>query len=266
MREERRLVPDVVAAEWLKLRTVRSTHIVFGTALVIMLLGVLLAWQATVIWDGLTPERRARFVLSEPAGVVCWAGGLCLGVWGVLAVTSEYRTGMIRTTLTAVPGRSAVLAAKAGVVGTAALAAGLVMTLVTFFATRLFIGDRPIPDYRTAVVSELPELLARASMLPVYALLGLGLAVLLRSTAGAIVGLTMPWYLLPIFTGFLPETWGKRISAFLPDSLPEQIAGGDNATSIFGTFLPPAVAVAVAVAYAALPLWAGAFVLNRRDA
>ncbi|XVQ14363.1 ABC transporter permease subunit [Spirillospora sp. CA-255316] len=259
-------MPDIAAAEWLKLRTVRSTHVVFGAVVVFLLLGVLLAWQAASIWDGLSPERRTRFAFTEPAVLVAWAAGLCLGVLGVLAVTSEYRTGMIRTTLAVMPRRPAVLAAKAGGLAVLALAVGNAVTLASFFTGRLIVGDRPIQAHRTAVAQELPELLARGSMVAVYALLGLGLAALLRSTAGAIVGLVLPWYMLPIFTGLLPDPWGKRVSSFMPDALPEQIVGGSNANSVYGSLLPPVAAVAVALAYAILPICVAAYVLNRRDA
>lgn len=257
---------EVVAAEWLKLRTVRSTYIILGVALAFTLLGVLLAWQATVLWDGLAPERRARFALSEPASLVAWAGSLCFAVLGVLAVTSEYRTGMIRTTLAVMPNRGTVLTAKAMVIAAVALVAGHAMTLATFFATRLIIGDRPIPALRTPITQELPEILARGSMVTVYALLGLGLAALLRSTAGAIVTLVLPWYMLPILSGFLPESWGKDVSSFMPDALPEQIVGSDNANSVYGSLLPPLAAAALAVAYAVLPVCAAALLINRRDA
>jgi hypothetical protein len=259
-------MPDIAAAEWLKLRSVRSTHVVLGVVAVFLLLGLLLSWQAVSIWDGLSPERRTRFAFTQPATLVSWAAGLCLGVLGVLVVTSEYRTGMIRTTLAVMPRRPAVLAAKAGVLAVLALAVGNAVTLASFFTERLIVGDRPISGHRTAVAQELAELLARGSMVAVYALLGLGLAALLRSTAGAIVGLVLPWYMLPIITGWLPDPWGKRVSSFMPDALPEQIVGGDNANSVYGSLLPPAAAVAVAVAYAVVPVCAGAYLLNRRDA
>ena len=257
---------DIAAAEWLKLRSVRSTYVVLGAVLVFLLLGVLLSWQAAAIWDGLTPEQRARFQFTGPAALVAWAAGLCLGVLGVLSVSGEYRSGMIRTTLTVMPSRPAVLAAKAGVLAAVTLTVGNAVTLASFFTERLIVGDRPIPGHRTAVAQELPELLARGSMVAVYALLGLGLAALLRSTAGAVVGLVLPWYVLPLFTYQLPAPWRERLASFWPDALPEQIIGGDNANSIYGAVLPPVAAVAVAVAYAAVPVCVAAYLLNRRDA
>ncbi|GLZ08024.1 hypothetical protein Acsp03_54900 [Actinomadura sp. NBRC 104412] len=258
---------DAVAAEWAKLRTVRSTYIVLGVALAFTGVGVLVTWQAVTLWDGLSPERRARFALSDITALTSWVAGLCLAIMGVLAVTPEHRTGMIRTTFAAMPGRRTVLAAKAGVVGAVSLAAGLAITFLTLFGTRLVVGDRPIAGHRTAIAHELPELLARAGLITVYALLGVGLAVLLRSTAAAIVSIVVPWYPLPMLLGLLPDPWGKRIAAFVPDALPGQIAGhGSNTSSVYGDLLPPAAAAALMVAYAVLPLWLASSVIQRRDA
>jgi hypothetical protein len=258
---------DAIAAEWTKLRTVRSTYILLGVALAFVGVGVLLTWQAIAVWDGLPSERRARFGLGDVTALMSWVAGLCLAVLGVLAVTSEYRTGMIRTTFAVTPGRRTVLAAKASVVGAVAVVAGLAVTLLTFFGTRLVIGDRPIGGHRTAVAYEFPELLARAGLVTVYALLGVGLAVLLRSTAAAIVSIVVPWYPLPILMGLLPDPWDKRVAAFVPDALPGQIAGhGSNTSSVYGELLPPPTAVTLLVAYALLPLCAAAFAVRRRDA
>jgi hypothetical protein len=267
IRPEGLMMTDALAAEWAKLRTVRSTYIALGVALAFAGLGVLMTWQAIAVWDGLPPERRARFGLGDIAGLVSWVGGLCLAVLGVLAVTSEYRTGMIRTTFAVMPGRRTVLAAKASVVGVISLVAGMAVTFATFFGTRLVIGDRPIAGHRTAIAQEFPEQFAQASLIVVYALLAVGLAVLLRSSAAAIVGIVVLWYPLPMLTGFLPDPWGKRVAAFVPDALPGQIVGdGANASSVYGDVLSPAAAAALMAAYALLPLCVAAAVMKRRDA
>ncbi|MFF5261606.1 ABC transporter permease [Actinomadura viridis] len=256
----------IVAAEWIKLRSVRSTCAALGVALALIVAGVLITWQAMLIWDGLSPERRSGFGLAQPADLTAWAGSLSLGVLGVLSVGAEYRGGMIRTTFAVMPGRTAVLAAKARLVGAVALAAGQALTLVTFLGTRLVIGDRPVPGHRTAIAQELPELLLRGCTVAVYAVLGVALAVLLRSTAAAIIGLVVPWYPLPILGNLLPGPWGERLGSFLPDALPEQILGEDNANSVYGGLLPPWAAAVVMVAYVVVPLLAAALVLSRRDA
>ncbi|GAA2582660.1 ABC transporter permease [Actinomadura fulvescens] len=259
------MIKDVFAAEWLKLRSVRSTYLTLAVPLAFLAMAVMLALYAANTWDGLTPEERARFALSSLSTLNADVTGLCLAILGVLGITGEYRTGMIRTTLTVVPRRRTLLLAKAAVVGTVALLVGTAITLGTFFMVRLIIGDRPIRGQPLGVVAELPELLARGSAVTVYALLGLGLAVILRSTAGAIVSIVMLWYVVPIVTVHVPAPWNERLGSFMLGGLPEQVIGGDNENSVFGSVLPPPVALAVLIAYAALPLTTAAILLNRRD-
>jgi hypothetical protein len=260
------MIKDVIAAEWLKLRTARSTFIALGAALAVMLLFLLVAWQGAAIWDGLSPERRARFRMAEPAWLAGWAGGLCLAVLGVLAITSEYRSGMIRSTLTVAPGRSALLAAKAVVVGAVALCAGQAVVLGTFLTTRLIVGGRPIDGFQTPIADQLPEILLRGCLVGVYALLALGLAAVLRSAAGAIVTVVLLWHVLPIIGRFLPGPWGERFTSFTLDALPDQVIGQNNEDSVYGAVLPPVAAAAVMIAYAALPLAAATVAFGRRDA
>ncbi|MEW2357069.1 ABC transporter permease subunit [Spirillospora sp. NPDC029432] len=257
---------DAVAAEWLKLRTVRSTYIIAGVAVVFAILALLLTVQVVSVWDGMPAERRARVRMAEPAILAGWIAGLCAAVLGAVAVTSEYRSGMIRTTLTVMQRRAPLLAAKAIVVGGAALAAGLMITFSVFLGTRLIIGDRPITGFQTAISAELPGIAARGCLVGVYALLAFGLAALLRSTAGAIVTVVLLWYIVPIATGFLPAPWDERLSSFTLDALPEQAVGMDNADSVYGAVLPPPAAAAVMLAYALLPPAAAMLAFRRRDA
>ncbi|MEU5883382.1 ABC transporter permease [Spirillospora sp. NPDC047279] len=257
---------DVIAAEWLKLRSIRSTYFTLAVPVGFVAMAVLLAIYAVNVWDGLSPADRDHFALSSLATLNAEVTGICVAVLGVLAITGEYRTGMIRTTLTAVPRRRVLLLAKAGVVGAVSLVTGLVVVFGTFFITVAIVGGRPIRGQPSGVVSELPELFARVGAVPVFALFGLGLAVLLRSTAGAIVTVFMLGYVVPILTSHLPGPWNERLGSFLLGALPGQIVGGDNENSVYGAVLPPPVALLVLAAYAALPLTAAALTLTRRDA
>lgn len=260
------MTKDVIASEWLKLRSVRSTYFTLAIPLAFLAMAVMLALYTANMWDGLTSEDRDHFALSSLSTLNADVTGVCLAVLGVLVVTGEYRTGMIRTTLTVVPRRRSLLLAKAAVVGAVALLAGLAVTFGTFFMVKLIIGDRPIRGQPSGVVTELPELFSRGSAVTVYALLGLGLAVILRSTAGAIVSVFMLWYVIPLISANLPAPWNERAGSFMLGGLPDQVIGGDNENSIFGSVLPPPVALLVLLAYAALPLTAAATLLNRRDA
>lgn len=261
-----RALGRAVAAEWRKLRSVRSTYGVLGTAVAFSLFVVLLAAQLARTWDGLGADDRAQVAIRPVLELAGWVGGLCLAVLGVLSVTSEYRTGMVRLSLTAVPGRGRFLAAKALVVGAVGLVAGQVTTVGVFLASRPAVGDRPIADQRAAVVEELPGFAVSGTSVAVFALLGLGLGVLLRSAAGAITGVVLVWHVLPTAVFQLPAPWDERVGSVMLSGLPAQISGRGAEPSIYGHLLPPVAASAVLAAYALVPLAAGALVLRRRDA
>ncbi|MFC6882436.1 MULTISPECIES: ABC transporter permease subunit [Actinomadura] len=243
----------------------RSAYWTVAVAVAFVPLSVLLAMQAAHIWDGLSAERREGFGLASLADLAAWAAALCLGVLGVLSVTSEYRTGMIRVTLAAVPARRTVLAAKAAVVAAVALAAGEAVAFTTFLATRGVIGDRPISGYTSAFGDEAVELAAAGASVAAFALFGVGLAFVLRSTAGSIVSLALVWHVVPVMVGNLPAPWNDRIGSFMLGGLPAQIGRKDQ-NSIYGELLPPGAAALVLLAYAVVPLAAAAIVLTRRDA
>ncbi|TMQ91122.1 ABC transporter permease [Actinomadura soli] len=257
---------DAVAAEWWKLRSVRSTYWTLSAAAAVFVFVLLLAFQMAHIWDGLSVERRADFTLRPLQELGGWAAALCLAVLGVLSVTSEYRSGMIRTTLTVVPRRGRVLAAKAAVVGTVALVAGEAVSIGSFLGTRLVVGDRPFPDQGASIAHDLPDFAIVGASVAVFALLGMSLGVLLRSTAGALVSVVFLWHVLPLLVFQLPEPWNERVGSVMPGALPGQIAGRSADSSIYGDLLPPGAAAAVMLAYALVPLMLAGFALSRRDA
>ncbi len=136
---------DALAAEWLKIRTLRSTLIVLVVLAVFVGLMALLAVYAATAWDAMSPEQRSRSAVSDLAPLTEWVASLAMAVLGVLTITGEYGTGMIRTTFAAMPARSVVLTAKAGVVAAVSYVSGLAAVVATFAVSRLIIGDRPIP-------------------------------------------------------------------------------------------------------------------------
>ncbi|NED58856.1 ABC transporter permease, partial [Micromonospora aurantiaca] len=112
-----------IAAEWWKLRSVRSTYVVLAVTAAFTGFVLLLAFQMAHVWDGLPADRRDDLLLRPLQELGGWGASLCLAILGVVSVTSEYRTGMIRASLVAMPGRRTLLLAKAAVVGAVALAA-----------------------------------------------------------------------------------------------------------------------------------------------
>jgi ABC-type transport system involved in multi-copper enzyme maturation permease subunit len=257
---------DVLAAEWWKLRSVRSTYAVLAVTAAFTGIVVLLAFQMAHVWDGLDADRRDDLLLRPLQEMASWVASLSLGVLGVLSATSEYRTGMIRTSITAVPRRTTLLAAKAAVVAVVAAVAGQAAAVGAFLGTRAVIGDRPFADQRAPIAQDLPDIVLAGTVVPVFALLGLAFGVLLRSAAGAIVALVFVWHMLPVLVQHLPGPWGERAGSVMLAGLPRQMAGLSAENSIYGDLLSPGQAAAVLAGYALVPLALAAFVLTRRDA
>lgn len=257
---------DAIAAEWIKLRSIRSTYILAGVVLACVAPAVLLAGFAARAWDGATPEQRTTFALSDLPELIGWVAQLCMALLGVLAITSEHGSGLIRTTFWVLPQRTTVLAAKAVVVAAAALAVGIGVPMLTLAVTRPIIGDRPIRGSSTPLPDELRLLLASGLLIAVFALLGLGLGAMIRSTAGAIVTVVALWYLLPIVALNLPSPWDDRMASVLLINLARQLAGGHYENAAPQGLLSPAGALVAIVAYVTVPLAFAALLIRRRDA
>ncbi|MFG1612734.1 ABC transporter permease subunit [Nonomuraea wenchangensis] len=256
---------SVLAAEWLKVRSVRSTYMILGMSLGTILLGLGLAVMAAGMYDSAPVDKRPDARIADLEEVLVIVPQLCLGILGALAVTSEYATGLIRTSLAVVPRRWPVLAAKAATVGAVGLIIGPIAVFGTYAVSRAVLGDRFSGAYAGPFVDRLPILAVLSLTVPVFALLGLGLGALLRSTAGSIAIIAGLVYVIPIIIGNIPEPWSERLGSVMIGALPRQITSDGNASSVFGSLLSPATATAVLLAYAVLPLLAAIWAIRRRD-
>jgi hypothetical protein len=255
-------VIDTMASEWLKVRTVRSTAYLVAAIAVVLGLGCLVSYLMTAEWDRSTPDIQAVFAAADPSVMVIPFVQFAFGAMGALVITSEYGNGMIRTVLIAVPQRIAVLLAKIVVVATGALACGLAVSFLAFGAGELITGDRPGPIGGFASWSDaFPTLMANGVSVALGALVGLGLGLLLRSTAGALVTLCGLMFVLPVVASLLPGPWNFRIVSITLPYLAPQLSG-----TLERPWLTPAWAGIVMVAYLVVALGAGAVALVRRDA
>lgn len=257
---------DVIAAEWIKLRSVRSTYYLLGATVALVGFAALLAWYAAHLWDGLSPEQRTHFGLADLTEQVGWFSALCMAVLGTLAISSEYSTGTIRASLAAVPRRRVFLVAKVVPIAALALVAGQVACFATLFATRAIIDDRPFAAYPTPISGQLALASASGLVVMVFALTGLGLAAVLRSAVGAIATLAALWWVLPIVALNLQAPWADRVSSVMLTQLPSQLAGVEQTGQGPSGVLPPLGALAVMALYGVLPLGAAAWLIDRRDA
>jgi len=246
---------DVLASEWTKLRSVRSTYWTLLIAAVTAIGGsAVLAYAAA--GGGRTPFDPVASIF------VAWLEYpvLAIGILGVLVFTSEYSTGQIRTTFAAVPRRLAVLAAKAGVAGMVALFFGEVLAFASFFLTQAILSGhhRGLPLSHAGVPG---AVLAAGFSLFVIAMVGLGLGAIIRHTAAAVAALPALIY-LPLIVLFLPSRWNDRIGRFT------LLVAAYQAVSLHPRpdLLSPALSMLVLIAWPAAVLLAAALLITRRDA
>ncbi|SEL66166.1 ABC transporter permease subunit [Nonomuraea pusilla] len=249
-----------LSSEWLKLRSLRSTYQALGTAGLTMVLGA--AW--TLYVSSLADERGSVRAAPPEVGFLPLLQ-ISLAVLGVLAITSEYATGMIRTSVTVVPDRARLLLAKAVIVGLTTLAAAETIQLVTYATSRLIAGGHPLGFNDTSLGDDLPMLLASGLSVAALALVGLGLGTVARSTAGATGAVVALLFVLPGLVTYLPAPWNTRVASLLLPSLVPQIAGDRLSTRLGDGVLPPWAALAVLLAYPVAALVAGFLFLRRRD-
>ena len=250
----------VCLSEWTKLRSVRSTRWSLAAA-VVFTIGIAALACAVVShhWPHMSAADRADFHPLEVNLAGVQLAQLAIGVLGVLVITAEYSTGMIRASMTAVPRRLPVLWAKAIVYGLVTLALMIPATLIAFVVGESIFKGRHIniafshPGVARAVIGA-------ALYLTVVGLFGLGLGAIVRNTAGGIATFAGIMFVLPPLMNVLPTSWNNAASPYLP------LAAGQAIMSITsGNHLRPWVGFALLCGYAAAALAIASILLVRRD-
>jgi ABC-2 type transport system permease protein len=245
---------DVLRSERTKLRSVRSTYWALGIAAVVSLAGSLL----------IALPARPGAPLPDPVAFsfIGWAEYpvLAVGILGVLAFTSEFTTGQIRTTFTAVPRRLAVLAAKTAVVGSLALVFGELLAVASFALTQALLSrqDEGVSLSHPGVPG---AVLAAGFVLAVVAVTGVAFGAAIRHTAGAIAALPVVFYLPLVLIG-LPSPWSQRIDRFTLPFAAYQVVALHPSTNL----LTPALSMLVLIAWSAIALAVTAVLITRRAA
>jgi ABC-2 type transport system permease protein len=248
-----------VRSEWTKIRTVRSTFWTLIATMVITIgLSTLISWGVSS-HDSVEALRHEDLVSSSLAGL--FLGQLVIVVFGSLALTAEYTTGMIRTSFTSQPRRGTLFAAKALVTGLVALAVGLVSSFASFFIGSAFFSGKGI-DIALSDPGVARAVVGGGLYLAVSALLAFGLGAILRHTAGAITGSVGLLFVVTILANFLPGSWRDDVVKFLPADAGQQIMG----TQPQEHMLSPWGGFAVFALYAAIALGFGMLLMRKRDA
>jgi ABC-2 type transport system permease protein len=254
---------QVARMEWAKVRTLRSTTwILLIVAAGMIGLAIVALRQYPSGWAHMSAAQRKSFDPTEDGFTGLALGQLALGVLGALAITSEYSSGMIRATLSAVPRRWMVLAAKAAVLGALTLAAGELLAFAAFQAGQAVLAA-PAPHATLGQPGVLRAVLMAGAYLCLIGLIGLGLGAVIRHTAGAIGAMVAIVFVLPPVTLALPESVQHAVARFLPEVIAENSL---TAVKPVAYSLAPWAGLGMLGLYALVALGAGGWLMARRDA
>jgi ABC-type transport system involved in multi-copper enzyme maturation permease subunit len=248
----------VMKSEWIKFRTLRSTIAVLGGAsLGILLIAMLIGYNTR----HLSQSLDANDIVASSPMQGYFLGQLLIGALGVLFVTGEYSTGMIRATMTAVPRRVPVLWAKLLVFLGVTLATMIPICLIAFLASEGLISHYR-PGISLGSPGALRVVLGTAVYLALLGVIGAALGWIVRSTPGALVSYLATVLVIPVIFGEAIGHWGKRVAEILPS---EAGASFINTIRDQPSLKPwPGILVMLAwvVAFVAVALWT----LRTRDA
>ncbi len=264
----------VLRSEWTKFWSIRSTYVVFALAVLFMVgLSALIAWgiATAVSEDDFEGPRR---LLLDSAWLSLQGinlAQLAIGVLGVLMVTSEYSTGMIRATLAAVPKRIPVLTAKAALMVLSTVLVMAPAAFAAFFLAQGILADQGL-DAQLTDPGVARAVFGASLYLAMVGAIGSALGWLLRSAAGAIFALVAVLILLPVllpliqldwiqtFADYLPSTAGRAVYTIDPDNITMRTLDADR------TSLGPWQGYGVLVGWAVAGLAVSGWLLKRRDA
>jgi ABC-2 type transport system permease protein len=260
-------VAGTLRSELTKIRSVRSTY---WTLFLLVAAG--LGWSIAYCageaskWPHMSAQEKFGFDPTQGSVVgLALLGQLVIVVLGTLSITSEYGTGMIRTSLTVMPRRGAFYGAKAAVFAAVALVVALVATFASFFIGQALLGSTHV----SATLSQ-PNVLRAVTGTALYLVLcglfAFGLGAILRSTAGAMTAAYGFLFLVPQLAKALPSSWYADVDRWLPGgdvvnaiTNTQSVNANQHLFSAWGEF-------AVFGAYAAVLLVLGAVLFRKRDA
>jgi ABC-2 type transport system permease protein len=247
-------------SEWIKLVSLRSSWITFAAAVVAVIgLGLLISYVTNSHWAEMRPEERIGFdPVARSLGGINLAQ-LAIGVLGVLVVTGEYSTGMIRSSMMAVPRRLPVLAGKAMVFATATFVLMLGSAFVAFL-----LGQAALGSHGTTLGAPhaLRAVIGVALYLTVIALFAVGLGFIVRNTAGGIATLFGLLLVAPGLGQLLPTSWQPHVLPYLPLNAGAGVYSVTTEPGMLSTW----TGFGVLCIWAAVALLVGAVLLRRRDA
>ncbi|CAL9565318.1 ABC transporter permease [Streptomyces sp. enrichment culture] len=250
----------VLTSEWTKIRSVRSTVWTLAAAVLVTIgLGALICAVTASTFDDLSPTSRTTFDATYTSFAGMGIGQLAMIAFGVLVVSAEYSTGMIRNSLAAVPQRETFLWCKVLVAGPLVLIVGMITSFGTFFLGQALLGPHGVGIGDPGV---LRAVFGGGLYMALIALFAIGITFVLRSPLLAFA-ILMPWFfLVSNILGTVEAT--KKVGQYLPDQ------AGTTVISVVPDTLDrpygPWEGLLILVGWTAAALIAGLIVLKKRDA
>ena len=253
----------VLRSEWTKFRSLRSTVWTLLVAAVLMVgFGALFAAVNASQYHNFDAAQRLSFnPISTSLNGTLFAQ-LAIGVLGVLVISGEYSTGMIRSSLTAVPRRLPVLWGKLAVFAGVTFVVTLVASFVAFFLGQALLSGHSL-DASISDPGALRSVFGAALYVTVAGLIGVALGSLMRNTAAAISTFVGVFFVLPPIAGLLPSAWSSHFVQYLPSNAGSALYGGRTDLT---NALSPWAGFAVLVAYAVVLIAVAARRLKTIDA
>ena len=256
----------VALSEWTKLFSLRSTRytLLAGIAATIAF-AVIPALINASRWSTMSAHDKLTFNPLESSLIGVNLAQLALGALGVLVISGEYSTGMIRSTFAAVPKRLPVLWAKAGVFGAVTLALALPAMLIGFFSAQAILHGHSLYGHDIALSISDPGIaravIGGALYLTLAGLFGFGLGAIFRSTAAGISTFAGILFVVPPLLDVLPSSWNNAVSPYLPSKAGQAIMQIGHPAHTLG----PWTGLALFAGYTALTIAIAAVLLRRRD-
>jgi ABC-2 type transport system permease protein len=296
-----------IASEFTKIRSVRSTYWTLLALLVVSIgIGAAITAGAAANFNH-NPANKAGFDATQTSLVAFFEiGQLIIAVIAALAITAEYSTGMIRTSLTAQPRRGTIYAAKAIVLTSLTLIVSLITSFVAFFVGQALLsghgvsaslfhsvtiplsanvncpqgpgpggGGRGLPPGCKVVFSGvdvispstvLMAIIGCALFVTLVALLAFGIGATVRHTAGAIAIVIAVLFIIPVLEQALPDDWRWDIMRFLPDAANQVVSVTLGNNNVNPHLWSAWPQLGVTALWTAALVAVGAYLFRKRDA
>jgi ABC-2 type transport system permease protein len=254
--------PHVVASEWTKFITLRSTLWSLGVGMFLTLaFPILFATVTGARWGQMSPREQAERHPLDIALAGVNVAQLAIAVLGVLVITGEYSTGMIRSTMLAVPKRLPVLWAKLGLYAVVSFVLTLPAVVVAFYSSQAILDRHHILQVSISGHGVLRSLVGGALYVMLVGVFALAIGAIVRNTAGGIALFAGIFFVIPPLMNIFPTNWNNAISRWLPSEAGRQLFALTKDPHRYAQW----PSGAIFLGYCVLAIAIAAVLLRRRD-